>query len=254
MKKIIPALIIFLFSLSVFSIQADEYLPRDNSFIDYHTSPRYRPSEEHPLRLFAYVFHPIGWVMREAITRPVSALMASTETTRSIFGFREPGDYRINECFTSSLAVPDCRTFAPYNYADETGYGMVDQGAVGNANNESSYNPQRQVYFPNVNFDFNSRSLNALGQAKVNQVAAMLNDEGGITVVLEGHTDSVGTDDYNNTLGLDRAETVRTALVGLGISADSLSTVTFGKTRPVVDEDSGWARALNRRVEVHPGS
>jgi OOP family OmpA-OmpF porin len=80
----------------------------------------------------------------------------------------------------------------------------------------------------------------------------MLTDSPNLKVVLQGHTDAKGTDQYNEKLGLQRAESVRQELVSQGVTADRLSTVTFGETQPVYTDDTDWARAVNRRVEVHP--
>ena len=52
---------------------------------------------------------------------------------------------------------------------------------------------------------------------------------------------------------MDRAEAVRQELVNLGVPAERLSTVTFGKSQPIYSEQEDWARAVNRRVEVNPG-
>ena len=65
---------------------AQDVLPADNGIYTYHTTPRYRDSESHPLRLLAYVVHPIGWVAREVFFRPLSYFASSTETTRSVMG------------------------------------------------------------------------------------------------------------------------------------------------------------------------
>ncbi|RIL09834.1 MAG: hypothetical protein DCC75_05665, partial [Proteobacteria bacterium] len=70
--------------------EAQEYLPDDNGLATYHTAPRYRESESHPLRVAAYILHPIGWVAREVLFRPLSYFASSTETTRSVMGYREP--------------------------------------------------------------------------------------------------------------------------------------------------------------------
>lgn len=78
---------------------AQDLMPRENSPFTYHRYPRYRPSESHPVRTLAYLMHPIGWVINEAIYRPMSSFMGSTEFNRSFFGFREPYDYREPECF-----------------------------------------------------------------------------------------------------------------------------------------------------------
>lgn len=217
--------------------QAQDRLPRDNGIFTYHTMPRYRPSESHPLRVLAYGIHPIGWVMRETLTRPLSYLASSSETTRSVMGYREPYDFREPECFSPDSSIPDCRSILPFNYMNAE---VDDVVAV-----------ERHVYFPDVNFDFDKSALNKLGKGRVRQIADLLQESGGVQVVLEGHTDYLGSDKYNDKLGMDRAESVRAELVRLGIDAAALSTVTFGKSKPLIDDKSDWARAVNRRVEVH---
>ncbi|WKZ56359.1 MAG: OmpA family protein [Bdellovibrionota bacterium] len=227
--------------------EAQDSLPHDNGLTTYHTAPRYRESESHPLRIVGYVLHPIGWLAREVIFRPISYFASSTETTRSVMGYREPYDYRQPECFSADDSVPDCRTITPFNYEmsqiapleDES---MGDTAAV-NTN-------ERLVYMPDVNFDFDKRSLNDLGQGKTRQVAQLLREKAGVKVVLQGHADFMGSDQYNEKLGMDRAEAVRQELIALGIPADQLSTVTFGESQPVFAEQTDWARAVNRRVAV----
>lgn len=225
---------------------AQDKLPADNGIFTYHTAPRYRESESHPLRVLAYVVHPIGWVAREVFFRPFSYFASSTETTRSVMGYREPYDFRNPECFFGDSSIPDCRSISPYNYAD------VDAGDdLGDETTLIQDEGTRNVYMPDVNFDFNSRKLNDLGKGRVKQLGQMLQDTGGVNIVLEGHTDYIGSDGYNEKLGLDRAEAVRQELLAQGVAPERVSTVTFGKTKPIFEEQEDWARAVNRRVEVH---
>jgi outer membrane protein OmpA-like peptidoglycan-associated protein len=67
---------------------------------------------------------------------------------------------------------------------------------------------------------------------------------------VEGHTDSVGGDDYNQQLSERRAEAVRDYLVQQGIASDSVSASGFGKTAPVASNDTPEGRQQNRRVEL----
>jgi outer membrane protein OmpA-like peptidoglycan-associated protein len=69
-------------------------------------------------------------------------------------------------------------------------------------------------------------------------------------VQIEGFTDSVGSDDYNQGLSERRAGSVRDALTGMGISSDRIQTRGLGKSSPVADNDSATGRQQNRRVEV----
>lgn len=217
--------------------QAQERLPYDNGLFTYHTAPRYRESESHPLRVLAYAVHPIGWLAREMVFRPISYFASSTEVTRSVMGYREPFDFRQPECFSADDSVPDCRSLPPFNYGAEDTGKMVSE-------------VERHVYFPDVNFDFDVRQLNDLGRGRVHQIAQLLEKSPGVRVVLEGHADYIGSEQYNEKLGLDRAEAVRQELIKLGVPADRLSTVTFGKSKPALSEQEDWARAVNRRVEI----
>lgn len=226
---------------------AQDHLPTDNGLTTYHAGPRYRESESHPLRVLAYVVHPIGWVAREVFFRPLSYFASSTEVTRSVMGYREPFDYRQPECFSADDSTTDCRTIVPFNYDS-----MAGAGSAGAAGEGALVGSERAVYFPDVNFDFDSRSLNGLGKAKAAQVGQMLAKDQSVRVVLQGHTDYKGSDQYNMKLGMDRAEAVRQELVALGVPADRLSTVSFGESQPLFAEQEDWARAANRRVEVHP--
>lgn len=225
-------------ALTQSAVMAQDYLPADNGLATYHTAPRYRESESHPLRIAAYVLHPVGWLAREVIFRPLSYFASSTEETRSIMGYREPYDYRQPECFSSDDSTPDCHSIPPFNY---------DSAALNPVSVEKT---TTEIYFPNVNFDFDKRNLNELGRGRVKQIAEVLQREGAVKVVLQGHTDFKGSDEYNMKLGMDRAEAVRAELLRLGTSADRLSTVSFGKSQPIYTEQEDWARAVNRRVEV----
>lgn len=100
-------------------ILAQERLPMDSSegeFGEYHPSPAYRESESHPLRILAYIVHPIGWLAREVIFRPLSYFASSTPETRAISGYREPHDFRRPSCFSRSDSIPDCRQVKPFDY------------------------------------------------------------------------------------------------------------------------------------------
>ena len=224
--------------------RAQDVLPMDQTDSDYHPSPRYRESESHPLRVIAYAFHPVGWVLREVIFRPLSYFASSTPETRAIMGYREPYDFRQPSCFSRDQGTPDCRQILPFNY--DSNVGKVVEGSGEDAQ-------QQALYFPDTNFDFNKRTLNPGGKEKVKVAADILRRQGFLKVVLEGHTDARGSDAYNQKLGLDRAEAVKNELVAQGIPVDTVSTISFGETRPLFTEKEDWAYAANRRVHVRVG-
>jgi outer membrane protein OmpA-like peptidoglycan-associated protein len=229
-------------SLTVSTVaSAQDILPTDQTDSDYHPSPRYRESEAHPLRVIAYALHPIGWAARELIFRPLSYFASSTPETRAIMGYREPYDFRKPSCFSSNQDTPDCRQIKPFDY--DSNVGKVVQG-------DGEVSQQQALYFPDTNFDFDKRSLNAAGKEKARVAAEILKREGFLKVVLEGHADSRGGEKYNERLGLDRAEAVKAELVSQGIPVDTLSTISFGETRPLFTEKEEWAYSANRRVHV----
>jgi outer membrane protein OmpA-like peptidoglycan-associated protein len=101
---------------------------------------------------------------------------------------------------------------------------------------------------PRITFELGSAALTADGQAVVAKAAAVLRDNPGVRVRIEGHTDSTGNDRANQELSLARAQTVLDALVAQGVSADRLSALGFGSTRPEVPDTTLANQAINRRV------
>ena len=71
-----------------------------------------------------------------------------------------------------------------------------------------------------------------------------------LKIEVQGHTDNVGNDAYNQTLSEARAKAVAAGLTQHGVAADRLSAKGYGKTKPVADNGSDEGRAKNRRVEI----
>jgi outer membrane protein OmpA-like peptidoglycan-associated protein len=72
----------------------------------------------------------------------------------------------------------------------------------------------------------------------------------GLNLAVEGYTDSVGSDDFNQKLSQQRADAVRDYLAGQGLSGDTMSAKGFGKADPVADNETPAGRQKNRRVEI----
>ena len=100
-----------------------------------------------------------------------------------------------------------------------------------------------------VLFDFDSYKLTEEAIPVLNDVAAWLKENQDVTVVVEGHTDYIGSDAYNQTLSENRANAVVKYLIEKGIDAKRLSSVGYGKTRPITDNKTPEARHRNRRIE-----
>ena len=106
----------------------------------------------------------------------------------------------------------------------------------------------REVPLEPVFFGYDSSELDAVARAVVEANADVLARNPTWTVAVEGHCDSRGTPEYNLALGERRAYTVRDHLVGLGVSADRLQTISYGEEFPFVPGENEEAWAANRRT------
>lgn len=102
-----------------------------------------------------------------------------------------------------------------------------------------------------VLFAFDSAELTPAAQSALAEVAGRLSGASMVSVKVVGHTDSVGSEDYNQRLSERRAKSVAGYLASQGVPRDKLSTEGFGESQPVADNGSEEGRAKNRRVEIH---
>ena len=101
-----------------------------------------------------------------------------------------------------------------------------------------------------VHLDFDRSDIKPAGRRILDEAVQTLRGEEAHTVVIEGHTDSVGSDEYNERLSLRRANAVRDYLVSSGISSNRIEVKGFGESQPVADNGTPAGRAQNRRVEL----
>jgi outer membrane protein OmpA-like peptidoglycan-associated protein len=106
------------------------------------------------------------------------------------------------------------------------------------------------VNINDVLFDFNQYTLKPGAREKLAKVSGILLAYPGLKIQLEGHTDSVGSDDYNMKLSQQRADSVRSYLVSQGVTGDSVNATGFGKADPVATNDTAAGRQQNRRVDM----
>ncbi|MFZ2297100.1 MAG: hypothetical protein A3G29_03050 [Burkholderiales bacterium RIFCSPLOWO2_12_FULL_64_99] len=99
-------------------------------------------------------------------------------------------------------------------------------------------------------FDFNKTALKPEGKAKLDDLADKVKGLNLEVVIAVGHTDSVGSDAYNEKLAVKRSEAVKSYLAGKGIDASKIYTEGKGEKQPVADNKSADGRAKNRRVEI----
>lgn len=130
------------------------------------------------------------------------------------------------------------------------GAGGAGNGAGGNGANVT---PGGQDDLSNnvgdrVFFDYDSSVINADGEAALQRQAQWLKQYSNINVVVEGHCDERGTREYNLALGERRAAAAKKYLVGLGVDAGRVSTISYGKERPAVVGSTEEAWSQNRRA------
>ena len=106
------------------------------------------------------------------------------------------------------------------------------------------------VNMSDVLFDTAKSTLRPLAREKLAKVAGIVSGHPGLRLDVEGHTDSVGSDAYNQQLSEDRGSSVRDYLTGQGMATGSVTSRGFGKTQPVASNETAAGRQQNRRVEL----
>ncbi|MGY4535200.1 OOP family OmpA-OmpF porin [Pseudomonas sp. TE3786] len=102
-----------------------------------------------------------------------------------------------------------------------------------------------------VLFAFDSAELSESAKSALVEIGKRLSGASLVSVQVAGHTDSKGSDAYNQKLSERRAQSVSTFLTSQGIPASKLSVVGYGESQPVADNNTDGGRAQNRRVELH---
>lgn len=107
-----------------------------------------------------------------------------------------------------------------------------------------------KVLFPsNLMFPFNSTSIDSSAQPAMKRFANALVKYNRTSILISGYTDSVGTDDYNNELSAQRADTARRSLENNKVSSERMFTWGMGERQPIATNETEQGRARNRRVE-----
>ncbi|MBI4446563.1 MAG: OmpA family protein [Acidobacteria bacterium] len=106
------------------------------------------------------------------------------------------------------------------------------------------------VNMSDVLFDTGKSTLRPGAREKLSKVAGIVLGHPGLKLEVEGHTDSVGSEEYNQALSERRAEAVRAYLIAQGVSPDSITARGFGESQPVASNTHAAGRQQNRRVEL----
>ncbi|WP_332848152.1 outer membrane protein OmpA [Massilia sp. S19_KUP03_FR1] len=109
---------------------------------------------------------------------------------------------------------------------------------------------EKVSYSADAFYDFDKAVLKPAGKAALDELTAKLGDMNLEVIIAVGHTDSVGTDEYNQKLSIRRAESVKAYLESKGVESNRVYTEGKGETQPVADNASADGRAKNRRVVI----
>jgi outer membrane protein OmpA-like peptidoglycan-associated protein len=109
---------------------------------------------------------------------------------------------------------------------------------------------QKRIVLRGVHFDFDKATIRTDARPVLDEAIRILREQSTVVVIAEGHTDSTGSDAYNQRLSERRADAVRRYLVNGGIGAERIRTEGFGESRPVASNETVDGRAQNRRVEL----
>lgn len=168
----------------------------------------------------------------DARTREADAAKLQVATARAdSAGARSEADAANSAALSSQQEAVELRQKIEELQAKETDRGLV-------------------LTLGDVLFTSGEASLKTGATANLNKLIAFLNEYPSRTAMIEGYTDSVGGEDYNQGLSQRRADTVKAYLMGQGVGALRLTSLGKGESEPVAGNDSASGRQLNRRVEV----
>ena len=216
----------------------------------------YDDSQSNPLRVLGYIAYPAGLLAEWAIFRPFHALVSTTKEQEYIFGHRthpslfadeQPAyDYGVGKRAPMQQPAPRKMSASQEPIAERV---TIQEIHVEKIVLKEVPQIMERVVFPDIAFRFNSSELTDLGKGKAYLVAQKLKDKSDVVVAIEGHADYIGSDQYNQRLGLRRAQRVMKELTALWIEPARMSVASFGESQPLIEQPTDWARAVNRRVE-----
>ena len=220
----------------------------------------YDDSQSHPLRVVAYLLHPVGWLTEWIVYRPFHFLVSATPPQEAFFGHHPHppvlGELQPLQDYGMPKKIPMAQTASqpapPVLLPPPETVRIVEvpvEKVVVREVPKTITVEVEKVVFPPVAFAFDSANLTDLGKGQVYLTAQRLKEKADLTIAIEGHTDSQGSDEYNQKLGLQRAQTVMNELAAQGVDRNRISTASVGEAKPLLGQNATWARAVNRRVE-----
>lgn len=164
----------------------------------------------------------------------------NTGDTGSVYDNRQgSGTSDMDGSATTVREDPD--SFTPYEEESDinsTEIGVIDQNA----------NQNPTLDWPPIYFNFDKSDLTDSARKQLEEYAQILRRNADLNVLIEGHSDLRGTENYNLALGERRAQTVKRYLVSLGVAETKIRTISYGELRPVDPGTTEAAFAKNRRA------
>ena len=138
-----------------------------------------------------------------------------------------------------------------FDVAGGPGVGEWEEGANNPGADEDGWVPAdptgNRLNMPVIYFAYDSDLLVPSETAKLDAIVAYLNDKPALALVIEGHCDQRGTEEYNRALGERRANAIRAYLAGKGLADGRMKTVSYGEDKPAVEGEGESVWAQNRR-------
>ena len=151
---------------------------------------------------------------------------------------------------TTQLGDPKPYDGPPINLGPEITSKEGDRPQSTKFANPEDFNQDRGTFAANtVHFEYDSSVVKSSEQSNLAAVAAYMKGNSSIGLLIEGHCDERGTEDYNNSLGERRSTALREALIGMGVNAENVITRSFGEYKPVSPGQDESAYKQNRRGE-----
>lgn len=149
-----------------------------------------------------------------------------------------------------------CATEGPAEYNDPSDDYLTNSALCPSRKNEKKWAKQtpkemlESNNIPSINFEFDSAIIKHSSYHILDKVAEVMTTTPKIKLVIEGHTDIVGSYEYNDWLSGARASAIKDYLVSRGVESESIKTFGHGKRKPLTLVDSPEGRACNRRVTL----
>lgn len=159
----------------------------------------------------------------------------------------------LHSCKSKKLASkPEAPQTSPVEEVKEEKTSTKTASNTPATNNDanSSLMDKANFKFKNIQFEFNSAVLKTSSYEVLDQISTEIKKVPSAKFVINGHSSAEGTPEHNQSLSLDRANSVKSYLVNSGVDSDNLNTTGYGESKPIAKNDTEASRALNRRVEI----